>query len=226
MESLKAVFFKPDPATQMRKCNALIRSNTRKLDRDIAQLKALDIKTKQFIVAASRSAQRNPSQANQAAQETRVFAKELVRIRKQSSRLNTSKAQLESVRMQVNEAFAVRKIEGSLRTSTGIMKDVNTLVRLPQLSETMRQLSLELVKAGILEESIDDALPSDQLLEGEEEAADAEVDKVLQEVLQGRLAKAEGLRPEEPMEEPAAEEFEDQEATLEQMRGRLEALKS
>ncbi|KAI1908991.1 Vacuolar protein-sorting-associated protein 24 [Ophidiomyces ophidiicola] len=226
MESLKAVFFKPDPATQMRKCNALIRSNTRKLDRDIAQLKALDIKTKQFIIAASRRAQRNPSQANQAAQETRVFAKELIRIRKQSSRLNTSKAQLESVRMQANEAFAVRKIEGSLRTSTGIMKDVNTLVRLPQLSETMRQLSLELVKAGILEESVDDALPSDQLLEGEEEAADAEVDKVLQEVLQGRLAKAEGIRPEELIEEPASEEFEDQEATLEQMRGRLEALKS
>ncbi|WEW56939.1 Vacuolar protein-sorting-associated protein 24 [Emydomyces testavorans] len=235
MESLKA----------MRKCNALIRTNTRKLDRDIAQLKALDIKTKQFIVAASRRAQRNTSQAKQAAQETRLFAKELIRIRKQNARLNTSKAQLESVRMQVNEAFAVRKIEGSLRTSTGIMKDVNTLVRLPQLSETMRQLSeltllnpylkrarliactgLELVKAGIIEESIDDVLPDDQLLEGEEEAVDAEVDKVLQEVLQGKLAKVEGPKVEEPPEEVAEEEFEDQEATLEQMRGRLEALKS
>lgn len=43
--------------------------------------------------------------------------------------------------MQVNEAFSVRKIEGSLRSSTGIMKDVNTLVRLPQLEGTMRQLS-------------------------------------------------------------------------------------
>ncbi|EAS28584.1 SNF7 family protein [Coccidioides immitis RS] len=226
METLKAVFFKPDPAAQMRKCNALIRGNTRKLDRDIAQLKALDIKTKQFIVAASRRAQRNPARASQAAQETRIFAKELIRIRKQSARLNTSKAQLESVRMQVNEAFAVRKIEGSLKTSTGIMKDVNMLVRLPQLSETMRQLSLELVKAGIIEESIDDALLDDQLLEGEEEAADAEVDKVLQEILQGKLAKVEGPRVEEPLEEPAEEEFEDQEATLEQMRGRLEALKS
>ncbi|EEP79858.1 conserved hypothetical protein [Uncinocarpus reesii 1704] len=226
MESLKAVFFKPDPAAQMRKCNALIRGNARKLDRDIAQLKALDNKTRQFIVAASRRAQKNPSQAAQAAQETRIFAKELIRVRKQSARLTTSKAQLESVRMQVNEAFAVRKIEGSLRTSTGIMKDVNMLVRLPHLSETMRQLSLELVKAGIIEESIDDALPNDQLLEGEEEAADAEVDRVLQEVLQGKLAKVEGPKAEEPLEEPVEEEFEDQEATLEQMRGRLEALKS
>jgi charged multivesicular body protein 3 len=125
----------------MRKCNALIRTNTRKLDRDLAQLRALESKTKQFIIAASRRAQKNPSQATQAAKETRIFARELIRVRKQHARLNTSKAQLESVRMQVNEAFSVRKIEGSLRASTGIMKDVNTLVRLPELSGTMRQLS-------------------------------------------------------------------------------------
>ena len=87
---------------------------------------------------------------------------------------------------------------------------------------------LELVKAGIIEEMVDEALPEDQLLEGEEEEADAEVDKVLQEVLHGKFAKVDGLKPAEmPLEEePAEQEFEDQEATLEQMRGRLEALKS
>lgn len=130
--------------------------------------------------------------------------------------------------MQVNEAFSVRKIQGSLKKSTGIMKDVNTLVRLPELSATMRQLSTELIRAGIIEEVVDDALTDTQLMEDEEEEADAEVDKVLQEVLQGKLTQAESVKPEQPVEEePAAEEeFEDQEATLEQMRGRLEALKS
>jgi len=211
----------------MRKCNSLIRANTRKLDRDIAQLKLLDMKTKQFIVSASKRSQRNPSQAAQAAKDTRTFARELIRIRKQSARLTTSKAQLESVKMQVNEAFSVRKIEGSIRASTGIMKDVNTLVRLPELTGTMRQLSLELVKAGIIEEMVDGALPEDQLLEGEEEEADAEVDRVLEEILHGKLAKVEGLRPnEKPLEEEPEEALEDQEATLAQMRGRLEALKS
>lgn len=211
----------------MRKCNSLIRSNTRKLDRDIAQLKALDIKTKQFIVSASKRAEKNPSQAKQAAMESRTFARELLRIRKQSSRLITSKAQLHSVQMQVNEAFSMRKIEGSLRNSTGIMKEVNTLVRLPELTGTMRQLSMELVKAGIMEEMIGDTLPNDELLEGEDDEAEEEVDKVLQEVLQGKLSKVEGIKADEtPIEEPVEEEFEDQEATLAQMRGRLEALKS
>ena len=212
----------------MRKCNQLIRANTRQLDRDIAQLKSLDSKTRQFIVNASRRAQRNPSQAKQASNETKMFARELLRIRRQSARLTTSRAQLQSVQMQVNEAFSVRKIQGSLKKSTGIMKDVNTLVRLPELSATMRQLSTELIRAGIIEEMVDDAITDTQLLEDEEEEADAEVDKILQEVLQGKLTQVEGIKPEQPVEEePAAEEeFEDQEAALEQMRGRLEALKS
>lgn len=211
----------------MRKCNQLIRANTRQLDRDIAQLKTLDSKTRQYILNASRRAQRNPSQAKQATNESKTFARELVRIRKQSARLSTSRAQLQSVQMQVNEAFSVRKIQGSLKKSTGIMKDVNTLVRLPELSGTMHQLSTELVKAGIIEEMVDDAVTDNQLLEDEEEEADAEVDKVLQEILRGKLTQVEGIEPEKPLEgEQPEEEFEDQEATLEQMRGRLEALKS
>ena len=211
--------------SQMRKCNGIIRKNVRQLDRDIGNLKILDQKTKKYILDASRRGQKNPSQAKQATAEARTFAKELIRVRRQAARLNTSKAQLKSVQMQVNEAFSVRKIEGSLKASTGIMKDVNMLVRLPELTGTMRELSQELMKAGIIEEMVGDTLPNDELLEGEDEEAETEVDKVLGEVLHGRLGKVgtvqEDIQP--PLEQ---EEDEDQEATLEQMRGRLEALKS
>ncbi|KAL4868039.1 hypothetical protein BDV12DRAFT_170259 [Aspergillus spectabilis] len=228
MESIKAVFFGPDPQTQMRKCNQLIRANTRQLDRDITQLKTLDAKTRQTIVSASKRAQRNPARAKQANIEAKILARELVRVRRQTTRLSTSRAQLQSVQMQVNEAFSMRKIQGSLQKSTGIMKDVNTLIRLPQLSATMHQLATELVRAGIIEEMVDDAIPNNELLEDEEAEADEEVDKILQEILQGKLSQVEDVKPERPLEEPepAEEEFEDQEAALAQMRGRLEALKS
>ncbi len=192
----------------------------------MALLKVLDSKTKQYILQASKRGQKNPSQAKQAAAETRTFTKEMIRIRKQGSRLATSKAQLQSVQMQVNEAFSVRKIEGSIKASTGIMKDVNSLVRLPELTGTMRELSQELVKAGIIEEMVGDSLPDDQLMEGEDDEAEAEVDKVLGEILQGKLGQtkvAEKPVDEEPVPE---EDLEEQEATLAQMRGRLEALKS
>lgn len=121
-----------------------------------------------------------------------------------------------------------RKIEGSLKASTGIMKDVNSLVRLPELTGTMRELSQELVKAGIIEEMVGDSLPDDQLLEGEDDEAEAEVDKVLGEILQGKLGKMDGSKVDTLVEEnnePEAD-LEEQEATLAQMRGRLEALKS
>lgn len=191
------------------------------------QLKQLESKTRQYIIQASKRAQRNPSQAKQAAAETRTFAREMIRIRKQSSRLATSKAQLHSVQMQVNEAFSVRKIEGSIRASTGIMKDVNSLVRLPQLTGTMRELSQELMKAGIIEEMVGDIIPDDELLDGEDEEAETEVDKVLGEVLKTpEVPKTKvDVEPEPDLVETDAD-LEEQEATLAQMRGRLEALKS
>ena len=123
--------------------------------------------------------------------------------------------------MQVNEAFSVRKIEGSLKTSTGIMKDVNSLVRLPELTGTMRELSQELMKAGVIEEMVGDMLPSEEMMEGEDEEVEVEVDKVLGEVL-----KTPQVPDTKVAEESVQVEDEEQEVTLAQMRGRLEALKS
>lgn len=164
--------------------------------------------------------------AKQANQDVRIFAKELLKVRKQSSRLQTSRAQLNSVQMQVNEAFAVRKIEGSMKASTGIMRDVNALVRLPELMGTMRELSSELMKAGIMEEMIDDTLPDNELMEGEDDEAEEEVDKVLSEILKDKLPAGETAEEELPAAPVEEEEEENQEEMLAEMRGRLQALKS
>jgi len=230
MEGVRKFFYGPTPEEQKRKCNALVRQNMRKLDRDIQNLKAMETKTRNLILAASKRAQRNPSQAKQAQQETRIFAKELIRARKQSARLNTSKATLESVRLQVNEAFAMRKINASIKSSVGIMKDVNSLVRLPELTGTMRELSQELVKAGIIEEMVGDSMPNNELLEDEDEEAETEVDKILGEVLKDKVQAPGAQLPSEPIgpveAQPAEEEDMDSEEMLAAMRGRLEALKS
>jgi charged multivesicular body protein 3 len=206
----------------------MIRTNIRKIDRDIAQVKQVEFKTKNLIIQADRRAQRDPTRAQQAQKEVRDFARELVRVRRASARLVTSKAQLNSVQMQVNEAFAVRKIEGSIRASVGIMKEVNTLIRLPELAGTMRDLSVELMKAGIIEEMVEDTLPEDGDMLMEDEEADGEIEKVLGEVLKDRkepkMPAAPVPEPQKPVEEE--EEEEDAEAMMDQMRNRLEALRS
>ena len=227
METIRGLLWKPTPEEQKRKCNALVRQNVRKLDRDIQQLKATEAKTKSLILQSSKRAQRSPSMAKQANQDVRIFARELIRVRKQNGRLQTSKAQLQSVQMQVNEAFSVRKIEGSIKASTGIMKDVNSLVRLPELTGTMRELSSELMKAGIIEEMLDDTLMDNEMLEGEADEAEEEVDKVLSDILKDRLPASQAKEDDLPTPTQAEEEEEeDQAEMLAQMRGRLEALKS
>jgi charged multivesicular body protein 3 len=130
--------------------------------------------------------------------------------------------------MQVSEAFATKKIEGSLRASTGIMKDVNHLIRLPELMGTMQELSRELVKAGVIEEMSADMLPEMSLDEEDEEEAESEVDKVLGEILKDKMGKAGTTPVEAAPQVPAEEEEEEEDAEemLSQMRGRLEALKS
>jgi charged multivesicular body protein 3 len=200
-------------------------------------LRTLDHKTRNLILSSSKRASRlaptNPLHA-QAQSEVRTFARELLRVRRQVARLATSKAQLESVGMQVREAFSVRKIEGSIKASTGIMRDVNSLVRLPELEGTMRELGSELVKAGIIEEMVGDMLPDGEGLVEEDEEGEEEVERVLGEVL-GKKDKTPQLPSkiiadeEEHLGEGVEESQEDEadsEALLERMRGRLEALKS
>lgn len=161
----------------------------------------------------------------------RDFARELIRARRASARLQTGKAQLNSVQMQVNEAFAVRKIEGSIKASVGIMKDVNSLLKLPQYGATMRELSMELMKAGIIEEMVEDTLPEDADLE--EGEAEGEVDKILGEVLKDKkettkMPSAPEPEPQkaQPVQQEAEEEEEDNDAMMDQMRDRLQALRS
>ena len=164
----------------------------------------------------------------------RDFARILIQQRRNAARLVTSKAQLSSVQMQVNEAFAVRRIEGALRGSIGIMRDVNSLTRLPELANTMQELSLELMKAGIIEEMVGESLPEDDAAELEE-AAEDEVDQVLGEILKDRLTTTGNISsapidPKSTLQEEVVEEEEEEEkdsdAVMDQMRDRLQALRS
>ncbi len=61
---------------------------------------------------------------------------------------------------------------------TQVMKVVNDLIKVPELNQTMQQMSKEMMKAGLIEETMgemmDDVFDTDDI----EEDADAEVDKV------------------------------------------------
>jgi len=87
---------------------------------------------------------------------------------------------------------ATLKITGSLKKSTEIMKLSNSLIKLPELSKTMQQMSMEMTRSGLMAEMVDDTMEmalDDEDEEMEEEAAE-EVDNILFEITDGKLGQA------------------------------------
>lgn len=223
MYYVKKAIYGPSPEEQRRKCMSLIRQNQRELDKQLNNMSSSENKTKTMIKSAVR---RNDMKS------ARILAKELYGVRKNRQRLHKSRAQLNSVSLQVNEAFALRKLEGSMKSSTGLMKEVNGLIKLPELMGTMNSLSAELMKSGIIDEMVTDTLDNldeEQFLDDEE--AEGEVDQILDEILgNGKTSEKKNSNdalpdmPEIIPQEATAETVEDDSAMLDSMRERLKAL--
>merc|ERR1711874_808171 len=103
------------------------------------------------------------------------------------------------------------------------------LIKVPEVQKTMMEMSREMMKAGIIEEMLEDTMEG---LEGEEEleeAAQEEVDKVLFELTAGALGTAPAAvtdtLPAAEVAGPSKVE-EDEEEDLEEMQSRLQALRS
>ncbi|KAH0519235.1 Charged multivesicular body protein 3 [Microtus ochrogaster] len=163
-----------------------------------------------------------------------VLAKEMIRSRKAVSKLYASKAHMNSVLMGMKNQLAVLRVAGSLQKSTEVMKAMQSLVKIPEIQATMRELSKEMMKAGIIEEMLEDTFESMDDQEEMEEAAEMEIDRILFEITAGALGKApskvtEALPEPEPSGAMAASEEgddEEDEEDLEAMQSRLATLRS
>ncbi|KAJ3085687.1 Charged multivesicular body protein 3 [Quaeritorhiza haematococci] len=201
------------PDEQVRKWRTTIRAQERELDKQIRGIQTEEMKVRRSLKqAATRSDTAT----------AKLLAKEIVRGRKTVTRLHTSKAQLNSMILQLQQQLATMKVAGSLQKSTEIMKIVNGLIKLPEISSVMQSMAQEMMKAGIIDEMIQDTieLGDDEELEDE---ADEEVDKVLLELTNGRLGTAGPVGA--PLEDEKEEEVEPQ-TQMEDMEKRLQALKA
>jgi len=180
MQTIHRFFNGPTPEERVRSWQAKLRSESRQLDREMRQLDMAANKARQSVKQLAIKGD---------VRSARILAKEVVRSNKQKDRLSVSKARLGSIGTQLSQQMAMIKVTGSLQKSTEIMKLSNTLIKLPQISQTMREMSMEMTKAGIMEEMLEDTLDMEEDQELEEEA-DAEVDKVLFELTNGKLGEA------------------------------------
>ncbi|GAY54518.1 hypothetical protein CUMW_157280 [Citrus unshiu] len=137
----------------------------------------------------------------------------------------------------LDELFAIARTVGHLSKSTEVMKLVNNLMKAPEVAVTMQEFSKEMTKAGIIEEmvndTIDTALDSDDI----EEETEEKVDKVLSEIAGETAAQLpEAVRKERSrvpaqrastsQQEQAIAEGVDDEEELEELRARLDKVRS
>ncbi|OBZ70505.1 Vacuolar protein sorting-associated protein 24 [Grifola frondosa] len=180
MQTINRFIYGPTAEERVRAWQYKLRSEQRVLDREMRQLDAATKKARQTVKQLATKGD---------VKSARIMAREVVRSNKQMDRLSVSKARLGSIGTQLSQQMAMIKVTGSLQKSTEIMKLSNALIRLPQISQAMREMSVEMMKAGIMEEMLDDTLEMEEDEELEAEA-DAEVDKVLYDLTEGKLGQA------------------------------------
>jgi len=211
---LAAAFAPPDPKEQVRKWKSEMRSEQRKVDRQIRGIQREEEKVKKSV---KESAKRGDTGT------AKMLAKEIVRSRKATTRLHTSKAQMNSVVMQMENQLAQQKVTGHMQKSTEVMKMMNKLAKVTEVSEIMQQMQKEMLKAGVIEEMVDDAF---EVLDGDddEDEADEEVERVMTEL---NLEVMSGSKS-APVNQPVVEEQqqEEEEEDMDAMRDRLKKLAS
>jgi len=209
---------KEDQKTQVRKWKADMRSQQRQLDRQIRTIQREEDKVKKSIKQAAKRGDTS---------SCKTLAKEVVRSRKAVTRLHTSKAQMNSVVMQMQNQLAQQQMTGQIAKSTEVMKMMNKLTKVSEISSAMQEMQKEMMKAEVIEEMVDDAM---EVLDDDDDeaAADEEVERVLTELNAENFASAESAPTKQPVgqaTEAAAEEEEDDDDDEEEMRARLAQLK-
>lgn len=207
-----------DPRELVRKWQASLRSEVRSVERQIRDIQVEERKVKRSIQDAARRGD-IPS--------AKALAREVVQSRRAVGRLYTNKAQIISLSTALTEQLAFIRVAGTLSKSGEAMKLVNDMMKIPELNKSMLEMSKEMMKAGLIDEMMNDAIEGAMGAEDIEEEIDSEVAKVLEEVAgetASQLPKAKA-RPVAPsrVSEVAPEEA-DQE--LESLQTRLDAVRS
>nr|CAG4649721.1 EOG090X0EF4 [Scapholeberis mucronata]SVE93906.1 EOG090X0EF4 [Scapholeberis mucronata] len=207
----------PNPKEKVNEWCSKLRKENSQLDRQIRSIQREEEKVKKSLREAAKKGDKEVCM---------ILAKEVLHARKAISKIYTSKAHINSVSMQMKNQLATLRIAGSLQRSTEVMKAMQQLIKIPEVAATMRDLSKEMMKAGIIEEMLEDTLEGLEDTEELEEAAQQEVDKVLWEITAGQLGKAPAAVTDSlPVSEPVGA-VADEEEDLEEMQSRLQALKS
>lgn len=165
---------------QMKEWKRTVQREGRSMDRDIA-------KAQNEIKKAMSDCKALAKKKNEAA--VKLMVKHVVKARQGVARMYMAKANLSAIQNEITAKQAMLKVQGCLSKSTEIMHNMNQVLKLPEISETMRALAREMTRAGLVDEMVQEAMSSMDA-DGLESDADEEVDRIYAELTAEVLVKA------------------------------------
>ncbi|KAK8805111.1 hypothetical protein WA538_001719 [Blastocystis sp. DL] len=157
-----------------------IRTSIREIDREERQIERRRKEVEAKIKAAAKKGNVN---------EVRVFAKDLVRIKKAVEKFEIAKANLQQIQIQLMTASGQEAIMSALKGAVGAYKSLNKLMDPKGMQRIMAEYQKESMRQEIMSEVMDDTMS----MNDDTVAEDTMVDQVLQEIgvsITGDMVKA------------------------------------
>lgn len=131
--------------------------------------------------------------------------------------------------MNMSQQLATLRVANAMEKSASVMRSMQSLLKVQEISQVMQEMSREMMKAGIIEEMLDEVLDDQLEVDDElEEEAQKEVDKVLWELTAGQLGSAPAAVSDTlpSVSEGATASVVDEDEDISEMQQRLQALRS
>ncbi|XP_022646337.1 charged multivesicular body protein 2b-like isoform X1 [Varroa destructor] len=172
---------------QLRKTDKDLRKSERDLAREDRVLERQEKQIELEIKKAARLGYNNMC---------KMYAKQLIQVRKQRERTKQATIQVAEVRNQSKTMGANMTLANTVAGATKAMSGMNDMMNPQQLAKTLGEFRMQSEKMGITEEIINDNLDDILNESGDEEESQNILDKVLDEIgieIKGKLGEAPGV---------------------------------
>jgi charged multivesicular body protein 3 len=185
---------------RVKQWNRTLQHKIRELDRQILEIQRAESKAQISAKKAAKDGQLASAQ---------ILAREIVRSRNAVLKLNIAKSNISSIMMTLSSQETMSRLMSGMKGASTILAQMNQLMHIEQLRDTVRDMSKEMAKADLISEVVDEGFESIFT----EQEAEEDVQNILDEILavpkqQARAEKPSGT----PLSEQRAAELKEPES--------------
>lgn len=170
MEGIKSFFWGDSPEKLLKNLKRDVDKECRSIDLSIKKMENEKIKKQNEI---RRNVQRGSSEL------VKEDAKQIVRIKKSIERFHKTKNKLSNLHTIMQQMVSNYALKKTVEKSSRLMATLNGLTGIGEFANTMRHFSMQLQKAGFIEEKMEDTMDA---ANGDEDDDEEEVEEQVQRV--------------------------------------------